>query len=266
MLKRQGPVEVDVHRAITSAGSSPEFQHPHHCDPKRLEMWANIINNTDTTRCAEIGVYRGNFAQHILHRCNNISQYYMIDPWQHLDNWNKPANVPNDEFRAIKREALAVTEFAGGKRVVLEGTTTEVSGAVPDQGLDFAYIDGDHSLRGITIDLIRIWPKVRDGGILGGDDFLPSVWQHDARYEPTLVCPLAVYFAEAMGAAIYSLPNSQFAIVVDRSAAASFAFHDLTGLHKDLTLRTAMAQMSKKKRDALHKRALRRIKRLIARP
>ena len=86
-----------------------------------------------------------------------------------------------DEFVRVKEEALARTEFAAGMRVVLQGKTTEVSDKLPNQGLDFAYIDGDHTLKGITIDLIRVWPKIRNGGILAGDDFCKSIWQHDFK-------------------------------------------------------------------------------------
>ena len=50
---------------------------------------------------AEIGVWRGEFAEHILRRCPSIEHYYMVDPWRHLDDWNKPANVSDPEFDQI---------------------------------------------------------------------------------------------------------------------------------------------------------------------
>jgi hypothetical protein len=51
------------------------------------------------------------------------------------------------------------TEFASAKRVVLRGRTKEVIDDIPDNSLDFAYIDGDHTLRGITVDLIKVFPR-----------------------------------------------------------------------------------------------------------
>jgi hypothetical protein len=254
---------MEIHRVVETIASNPRFLSQHYSDPNRLELWSSLINDMKAKVCAEIGVFRGNFAQHILRNCNTIERYFMLDPWRHLDNWNKPANVADDEFRAIKREAMATTEFATHKRVVLEGRTTDVSDDLPDEGLDFAYIDGDHTLRGITIDLVRIWPKIRNGGILAGDDFFASVWHHGPHFEPTLVFPLAVYFAEAMGATIYGLPNSQFAIVVDRQAKRSFAFLDLTGSYKSLALRDALAYTSQKTSGGLAKKALRKLKRLM---
>lgn len=73
------------------------------------------------------------------------------------------------------------------------------------------------------------------GGFLGGDDFTRSVWQHGAAFEPTLVFPYAVYFAEAVGATIYALPYSQFCL--QKGEGSQFAFVDLTGDYDDLGLR-----------------------------
>jgi predicted O-methyltransferase YrrM len=111
----------------------------------------------------------------------------MVDPWANLPNWNKPFNVSAEAFKEVYEEAMKNTAFAASKRVVLRGRTKEVIDAVPDNSLDFAYIDGDHTLRGITVDLIKVLPKVREEGLIGGDDFVNTPWQHDARYEPTLV-------------------------------------------------------------------------------
>jgi hypothetical protein len=83
---------------------------------------------------------------------------------------------------------------------------------IPEASLDVAYVDGDHTLRGIVVDLVAMWPRVRAGGWLGGDDFCRSVWQHGPDYEPTLVFPVAVHVAEAHGARIFALPFRQFLI------------------------------------------------------
>ncbi len=98
---------------------------------------------------------------------------------------------------------------------------------IPDGELDFAYIDGDHTLKGITIDLIRVYPKVRIGGFIAGDDFSRSMWHHKTSFEPTLVFPFAVYFAEAVGATIYGLPHIQFCL--QKTGGGQFRFVDLDG-------------------------------------
>jgi methyltransferase family protein len=191
----------------------------------RLALWAAFLERVEARTVAEVGIYRGEFAQHILDACRRVDTYYMIDPWRHLDDWNKPANRPDAAFERILAEAMERTRAHEHRRVVLRGRTADVVDRIPDGRLDFAYIDGDHTLRGITVDLVRCHPKVRDGGWIGGDDFAPSIWQHGPRYEPTLVFPLAVHFGEAVGARVYALPRRQFLI----EKGAGFEFVDLTG-------------------------------------
>jgi hypothetical protein len=176
----------------------------------------------------------------------------MIDPWRHLDDWNKPANVSDNSFEQHYAGVLERTEPWAGKRVVLRGRTTEVSDDIPDASLDFAYIDGDHSLRGISIDLLRMWPKIRDGGWVGGDDFSRTAWQHRAAFEPTLVFPFAVYFAEAVGAPVEALPRNQFAI---HKSGAGFSFTDHTGRYPSTTMKAALRGRKKAAAKAAADRA-----------
>jgi len=177
----------------------------------------------------ELGVLRGAFAEHVLRQCPGIARYYMLDPWRHLDDWNKPANVAQAAFDDIKAEAMARTQFADERRIVLRGKTVEVIDEIGDRTLDIAYVDGDHTLRGIAIDLIRTYPKIRPGGILGGDDYTTSIWQHRDDFEPTLVCPFAAYFAESQDAPLVILPHNQFAIVKPSTAGRHFRVLDTTG-------------------------------------
>lgn len=198
----------------------------------RFQLWTDFLQANRVESMAEIGVYRGRFAAEVLAACDSIRTYYMVDPWRHLDDWNKPSNTDDARFAAYLAETEANTEFAADKRVILRGTTLEVIDQIPDAGLDFAYVDGDHTLRGISIDLINVWPKIRDGGWIGGDDFARTVWQHGDRFEPTLVFPFAVYFAEAVGARIFALPYQQFLICKGQG----FEFVDLTDSYPDTTL------------------------------
>ncbi len=165
----------------------------------------------------------------------------MIDPWRHLPDWNKPANTEDEMFESFFHEAMRVTEFARDRRVVLRGKTTEVSHDIPDGSLDFAYIDGDHTLRGITIDLIQMYPKIKEGGWIGGDDFRPGIWEHPLNFEPSLVFPFVVHFAEAVGATLYAMPHAQF--LIHKLSGAEFVFHDLTGKYQSTALRSQLVRM-----------------------
>jgi hypothetical protein len=195
--------------------------------PDRMALWTGFINHVQARTVAEVGVYRGDFAERALGTCPSIRRYYMIDPWRHLGDWNKPANESETRFEGFFRETLEKTQPYAQKRAVLRGRTTEVVDQIPDGELDFAYIDGDHTLRGVVIDLIRLYPKVTERGWIAGDDFDRSIWEHGRGFEPTLVFPLAVHFAEAMDVAIYALPYNQF--LIHAASEPGFRFIDLTG-------------------------------------
>ena len=201
----------------------------------RFTFCIELINEFSLKNIAELGVYRGDFAKELLEKSTSIEEYTMIDPWRNLSKWNKPANKDNNTFEEFYLETMQKTDFAKEKRKVLRGKTTEVINDIKDNSLDFIYIDGDHTLKGITIDLINLWPKVKENGFIVGDDFCPSIWQHSPKFEPTLIFPFAVYFAEAVNTKIYGLPHSQFLITKDQSG---FEFIDLTnGEYADPELR-----------------------------
>ena len=202
----------------------------------RFDLWIRLVDSFKVKSMAEVGVYKGDFAYRLLEKCDSIEKYFMIDPWRHLDDWSKPANKNNNTFEKFLSETKEKTSFAANKTVILRGKTTEVIEKIPNNALDFAYIDGDHTLKGITIDLIRLFDKVRVGGWIGGDDFSQSIWQHTPNYEPTLIFPFAVYFAEAVGAKIYALPYSQF--LIEKNEVESFSFIDLTGKYNNLELKS----------------------------
>ncbi len=201
----------------------------------RLGLWPRFIQQVEAQRVVEVGVYKGAFASKVLAECDSVVQYYMVDPWRRLDNWNKPFNVDDSAFEEVLAEAKAKTAFAADRRIILRGTTAEVIDEIPDGELDYAYIDGDHTLRGITIDLIRVFPKIRQGGWIAADDFCTKIWQHGGGFEPTLVFPFAAYFAEAVGATVYALPDSQ--CLIEKGGGQGFTFIDLTGRYGDTGLR-----------------------------
>ena len=112
----------------------------------RFQLWGKILGAKRAKSLLEIGVWKGDFAKEILERCEFIERYYMIDPWANLPDWNKPFNIEQQAFNDVFDEAMSKTAFASEKITVLRGRTKEVIDKIPDNSLDFAYIDGDHSL------------------------------------------------------------------------------------------------------------------------
>ena len=67
---------------------------------------------------------------------------------------------------------------------------------------------------------------------------LLPIWKHGLRFEPTMIFAFAIHFAEAVGATIYALPDTQFCI---HKTDGGFAFVDLAGEHGKNGVRDLLA-------------------------
>ncbi|TMP89112.1 MAG: hypothetical protein E6L06_11130 [Verrucomicrobia bacterium] len=94
--------------------------------PSRFDLWLRLLRTRPLESAAEIGVWKGDFAKVILSNFSNLTKYYMIDPWAHLLDWNKPFNVDDRTFEDVYAEALLKTDFAASRRIVLRGRTSAV--------------------------------------------------------------------------------------------------------------------------------------------
>ena len=131
----------------------------------RYDLWTLFLLSITPKNLCEIGVWKGEFAYHLLSNVNSIKKYYLIDPWTNLKGWNKPANVSNKIFKEIKSEAVHKLKSFNNTKFI-QKCTKEAMNEIKNSSIDFVYIDGDHSLRGITLDLISIFPKIKKMGFL----------------------------------------------------------------------------------------------------
>ena len=72
----------------------------------RYELWSKILNILEIKEVCEVGVWKGDFAKHLLSKVDGIEKYIFVDPWRNLPNWNKPLNVSNVEFEKVRNEAF----------------------------------------------------------------------------------------------------------------------------------------------------------------
>ena len=69
----------------------------------RPNLWCRMSRDRGVRCMARLGVWRGEFAQHVLRDCPNIASYFMIDQWRPLPGWNKPTKVSAYLFADIHR-------------------------------------------------------------------------------------------------------------------------------------------------------------------
>ena len=124
---------------------------------------------------AEIGVQEGAFSEHILRNWKG-STLFSIDAWQNFDadEYVDISNRSDDEQILLYiNTTLRLSPF-GKRSTVWRMTSEQAASAMPDNTLDFCYIDADHRYEAAKQD-IELWlPKVKSGGIICGHDYVPD--------------------------------------------------------------------------------------------
>lgn len=143
--------------------------------PPRWVVLEQLINEHHWQRGAELGVYRGDTFLYLLHHCPQLT---LIG----VDIWHDPRRVP---WEAVVRKRSAPY---GDRAVIMKTYTTEASKHIPDNSLDFVFIDADHSLNAVTQDIEHWTPKVKPEGWVLGHDYHrerhPDVVQAVNRFFP----------------------------------------------------------------------------------
>ena len=116
---------------------------------------------------AEVGVWRGNCAWHLLRSVPEL-RLWLVDSYEEESlEWNR-LTVGHSKISA--RQAFDVLfPFRGRCRWLLM-PSVEAAGIVADESLDYAFIDADHRYPAVKSDILAWKSKVRPGGLLIGDD------------------------------------------------------------------------------------------------
>lgn len=114
---------------------------------------------------AEIGVYRGIHAYNMLKRHSQITKLYLCDAYQPY------GGDLVGEVKLLNEAALSCRRLLKNKPVeFIYENSPDCAKVIPDNSLDFCYIDGSHERSPVASDVVTMWPKVKSGGIIGGHD------------------------------------------------------------------------------------------------
>lgn len=104
----------------------------------------------------EIGTCRGINAKNILTTLS-IKHLYLIDSYEGV--WNK-----------YEGEARKLLSGYNGMITIIKKKSMDAVNDIP-YDVDFVYIDGNHDYEFVKQDIQCYYPKVSNGGIIGGHDF-----------------------------------------------------------------------------------------------
>mgnify|MGYP001581135190 CR=1 FL=1 len=115
---------------------------------------------------AEIGVYKGEFTKKFL---DLGMKMYAIDPWMEYNGTGRAFHEQETIDVVYEEAKTRLSPYPDC--TILRKTSMDALSDVPDESLDFVYIDGDHSYIHITEDLYWWAKKVRKGGVVSGHDY-----------------------------------------------------------------------------------------------
>jgi hypothetical protein len=123
---------------------------------------------------AELGVFKGQFSPILLnHTC--AAKLHLIDPWYFLNaywDWGFGNRSTVDALVGVLRSFKK--EIEAGRVAVHVGDDRAVLANFPDRYFDWVYIDSSHSYEHTCDELHILRNKVKETGVIAGDDWLPN--------------------------------------------------------------------------------------------
>lgn len=117
---------------------------------------------------AEIGVCKGTYSKILLDTIPDL-QLFSIDSWNKFD--------ASGACYEITKELLAPYI----RSIIMRMTSMDAVKQIPDESLDFVYIDAGHSYVDIRADIREWTKKVRKDGIVAGHDYYSTKYPSVTR-------------------------------------------------------------------------------------
>lgn len=135
---------------------------------------AMLFNELGCQVGAEIGVLRGDYSRVICEN-NPEAKLYCVDEWKAYRN-----HPHQEELDAAFAET--VEKLEGFDVTYLRMTSMEAIEKIPNDSLDFVYIDANHEWNHIAQDLYWWSRKVKPGGIVSGHDYYRTRWKYSVLH------------------------------------------------------------------------------------
>eukprot|EP00741_Cyanophora_paradoxa_P009457 tig00000144_g9161.t1 len=121
----------------------------------------------------EIGVQEAIHAEHILRQWAG-RRLVLVDPWAHQDKrvYTDGANrIQEEQERIYETARQRVAPFAD-RVSIMRRYSVDAANEFENSSLDFIYIDARHDYEGAREDLQAWYPKLREGGLFAGHDYI----------------------------------------------------------------------------------------------
>ena len=142
---------------------------------RHWHVMINLLRSRPHAIGAEIGVFRGVFAEKLLRNLSGITKYYCVDPWEHYEDHLQILVPASMQVRVPPQRALQICKKYirpyREKVVIIRKMSQDALIDVPDESLDWVFIDANHAYVYAKEDIIGWSKKVKIGGIISGHDY-----------------------------------------------------------------------------------------------
>ena len=142
--------------------------------PMRWDEIIKRIENKENVKGAEIGVMAGEMSEYLLMQ-PNVNEYWCIDIWKYDQDYaNTSRNITRFSAQYHKKNFTTFLKMAANyprNLRIFTGTSDEAIKIIPDNYLDFVFIDGNHSYKYIKKDIMIWLPKIKLDGFISGHDY-----------------------------------------------------------------------------------------------
>lgn len=122
---------------------------------------------------AELGVFKGNFIDYML--AMKPAKLYLVDPWfRGYKKWHWASGNKSPIAAITKLLTVFHKEIEAGILEPRIQFSSEFLSGLPDNHLDWVYIDTNHTYETTISELTLAIEKVKPTGYIMGDDFFPD--------------------------------------------------------------------------------------------
>jgi len=154
---------------------------------KRYDWLVSIVLARRYKTGAEVGCAQGYITGRLLRQCKGL-HLYAVDLWGKVgeDVEGRDTNYDTWDFEDVYRRFKLYTRGYRSRMTVLRGVSWEMADRVPNNSLDFVFIDAGHNYESVRWDILAWAPKLKSRGMLSGHDCnIPGVLQALNELVPT---------------------------------------------------------------------------------